>query len=282
MKKLAVFSVLLLAIMLACTKGSAVGEQNNSQKLTESIKKTMTARGHNVNVDVTEVKKLDNPAGFGFYRILISDANNKDMTPQEQFYFYNGTYLCPAFIDLDTGVDLSQILKFEISDVKVDTSKLSLMAGKKGAKNTIIKITDFECPYCRMANTYLENAIEGKDVAVYIVHVPLAIHQNAAIFAKVFETGIRMDKNFAHELFTNDDLTKLPEDKVVEYFANKSGDPEQFMKIMNSEAVADAIAASMEVASALDISATPVIIINGKRIDGYNTVLMDRAVASFK
>ena len=282
MRKLAIFTILMMALILACTKGAAVGDEKMEMKLIESVKKSMAARGIAANVEAEELQKMKNPAGFSFFRVVVSDSANPNMRPQEQYYFYNGTYLTQTFINLEAGTDLAQDLLFELNSTVVDVSNLSLIYGKAGAKNTIVKITDFECPYCRLANKHIEQAVAGKDVAVYIVHLPLPIHPNAVASAKVFEAGLLMDRNFSHELFTNDSLLGIPEDKLLDYFAEKSGDPVKFRELVNSAQVEAKLTQSKDLYTKLGITSTPVIIINNKRVDGFNQSLIDRAIADFK
>ncbi len=70
--------------------------------------------------------------------------------------------------------------------------------------------------------------------------------------------------------------------KIMNYFAEQTGSPEKFRGFYYSQEVDDVLENSRKIATELNISATPVIIINGKRIDGFNPALIDRAIANFK
>ncbi|MDR2400522.1 MAG: DsbA family protein [Deferribacteraceae bacterium] len=252
-------------------------------QLANSIKLTFANRGlTNINVEVSMLKELEAPQGFYFYRIVLSDPEN-NFPPTEQYLFYDGQFVAPSFRDASTQEDLGSTLAFDFSYKEVDIAGLSLIHGKAGAPNVIVKITDFECPYCRKTNAFLEQKLANRDdTAVYVMNFPLSIHQNAVPFAKVFEAGARMGQNFGSELFSNDVLLSLNEQQIIDYFAARSGDEAKFKELYASEEVAGIILAQMERSAALGVNATPVLYINGKRIDGFNTPLINRAFNSFE
>jgi protein-disulfide isomerase len=266
--------------------GCASAQKNTKAidaQLVNSIKQTFAARGlTNINVEVKMLKALDAPKGFYFYRIILSDPVN-NIPPTEQYIFYDGKFVAPSFRDANTQEDLGSTLAFDYSYTDISTAELSLLHGRAGAPNVIVKITDFECPYCRRTNAFLEQKLAGRnDVAVYIMNFPLSIHKNAVPFAKAFEAGIRMDKNFGNELFSKDELISMNEEQIITYFAARSGDEARFKGLYASEEVASLIPAQMDRAAALGVSATPVLYINGKKVEGFNIQLINRAFDSFK
>jgi protein-disulfide isomerase len=283
MKKHLLIAVISAFLLLA---GCASAQKNTKAidaQLVNSIKQTFAARGlSDINVEVTMLKALDAPKGFYFYRIILSDPIN-NIPPTEQYIFYDGKFVAPSFRDASTQEDLGSTLAFDYSYTDISTDGLSLLHGKAGAPNVIVKITDFECPYCRRTNAFLEQKLAGRDdVAVYIMNFPLSIHKNAVPFAKVFEAGIRMGKNFGNELFSNNELLSWNEEQIIKYFAARSGDEARFNGLYNSEEIASLIPAQMDRATVLGVSATPVLYINGKKVEGFNIQLINRAFDSFK
>jgi protein-disulfide isomerase len=287
MKKLVLIAAAISAFLLlgGCAPKQAAQKDIKAldAQLVNSIKQTFAARGlANINVEVAMLKALDAPQGFYFYRVILSDPVN-NIPPTEQYIFYDGKFVAPSFRDASTQEDLGSTLAFDYSYTEVDTTGLSLLHGKADAPNVIVKITDFECPYCRRTNAFLEQKLSGRDdVAVYVMNFPLSIHPNAVPFAKAFEAGIRMGKNFGNELFSNNELLSMNEEAIITYFAARSGDEPRFKGLYASEEIASLIPAQMDKAEALGVSATPVLYINGKKVEGFNIPLINRAFDSFK
>jgi protein-disulfide isomerase len=286
MKKL----ILIVFIAIFAFTGCAQARKSAAPKdikaldtqLINSIKQTFAGRGlPNINVEVSMLKALDAPEGFYFYRVVLSDPVN-NIPPTEQYLFYDGKYVATSFRDALTQEDLGSTLAFDFSHTDVDTAGLSIYHGAADAKNVIIEITDFECPFCRRTNAYLEQRLAGRnDTVVYVINFPLSIHKNAVPFAKTFEAGVRMGRNFGSELFGNEALLDMNEQQIIDYFAARSGDDAKFKELYASDEIADLITAQQEKADALGVNATPVLYINGKKIEGFNPALMSRAFESF-
>lgn len=268
-----------LFVFSACTQGMSPDEVD--KRLFANVDGTMKARGLDVSLEIDRLAKLDKPEGFYFYKVKVRD-NNRGIS-QDQFIFFNGEFMSSDFINATNNASMSRDLLFDHVLTEIDTAGLSLLSGTESAKNIIVKITDFQCPYCREANRYLEDKIAGRDdVAVYIAHYPLRIHPNAPACAKIFEAGLMMGKNFSHELFTNDELLELSEAELIEYFAKLSGDGEKLKSLMASEEVEAKLALGLATAEKLGVRSTPVIYINGKKVEGFDATLINKGIAEFK
>lgn len=278
MKKIFILSI--LAVFTAMNVFAYTSDEID-KRLYTAISNTMKARNLNVQIETERVKEMAEPKGFNLYKVTIKDtARNMENT---QYMFFNGDTIAPDFIDSKTNSSLSRVIIFDTSITNIDTTELTPLYGKKGAKNVIIKITDFECPYCRQADEYLEQKLKSKnDVVVYIVHMPLQIHRNAVTLAKVFEAGMMMGKNFGHEIFSNKELSQKSEEEILEIYGKKSGNQKKFIENYNSPAVAAKLEHSAKLAAELGVSATPVIFINGKKVDGFDMQLIDRGLAEIK
>ncbi|MDR2885010.1 MAG: thioredoxin domain-containing protein [Deferribacteraceae bacterium] len=273
--------LVVLSMLLLSGSAFALTPAETDAALQKSVTQTMAARGMEVLVDVARVQEMKDLKGFYYYKITVKDKKKPAMS-QDQYLFFNGTYIVPDFINAASGASLAKDLKFDLSITDIDTSKLSLIYGKRGAKNTIVKITDFECPYCRKANEYIESLVKGRnDVAIYIMHLPLKIHKKAIPFAEIFEAGNIMGKNFSHELFSDDKLLAMTDEEVINYFAAKSGDAAKFKGLLKSEQVQNILKNSQTQTEALAITATPVIFINGKRVDGFDQALINKGFSGF-
>lgn len=238
----------------------------------------------NLSVKVEIVKKLDNPKGIFFVKMILKDA--KSGRTQEQFVFTDGNYIFPEIIDAETQQNIKDKLIYENTPkTNLDVSKLTFMEGNKNSKNIIVKVSDFQCPYCRKAYGAVHEILahEKVDAAVYMMHLPLSFHPKAMLYAKIFEAGLQMGKNFGAELYsTTEAFDKKPDDQIIEVFAQKSGNPAKFKTAVSSKAVAARIDAQTKIAASLGITGTPQIYFNGKPVAGFNPEMYILAIKDMK
>jgi glutaredoxin len=272
--------VFLLIMFLAGLNSYAETKQN--QNIIQSLEKVFNENFKkrkltDVTAKVSVLQELDSPKGFYFVKVKIDDKkNNRQVT---QYVISDGNYLLPDVIDLKKGSSLLKDLTFKYEVYDVDTKNLSLIGGKKDAKNVIVKVSDFQCPFCNKGAKYLKKKLEGRDdYALYMLNLPLAMHNQSMLRAKVLEAGLKMGKNFSEDLY---DVNKSDEE-LIKYFAEKTGDPEKFKELVNSKEIEDRVKAQMKQAEKLGISSTPVFFINGKKIPGFNPQLIDKAINNFK
>lgn len=249
----------------------------------KSIGETFKKRGQDVNIQVDVLKKMTAPAGYFFLKLTFKDKTSGKAVG-EQFMFSDGTFVVQDFLEANSMDSLGKSLAFEYTPkVNIDLSKLSPVLGKPGAKNVIVEVTDFQCPFCIQANDYLHKKLKDRtDTVLYIMHLPLRqIHPKADILAKVFEAGLLMNQNFVNDLYdkANGDLTEA---QIIEKYAKKTNNPATFKNHVASKAVADKVKASEEQSLALGVRATPAMFINGKLISGLDIPLIEKAIGDFK
>lgn len=300
MKRLFILVVLLAALV--------TGRKSADLKVLEkNLQAGFAQTGQDIKVQVIELKNLkDILPGFAFVEIKI--YNNNNLVNTERF-ITNGRYFAKDIIDFKTLSSLKDELDFEFAKVEtIDTSKLTLVSGNKDAKNVIVEITDFQCPYCKKANALFKEKLADKsDYALYIVHLPLDMHPNAQIMAQIFEAGMQMGFNFKNELFEADyikvieskieDLqeagTQLNQEtlavlidevnnQIINDFVAKTDNPDKFKSLVLSDEIKTKVDETKELAENLNISATPAFYINGKVISGYNERLILKALDDIK
>ena len=297
MKRLFILVVLLAALVTGCKSADL-------KVLEKNLQAGFAQTGQDIKVQVIELKNLkDILPGFAFVEIKI--YNNNNLVNTERF-ITNGRYFAKDIIDSKTLSSLKDELDFEFAKVEtIDTSKLTLASGNKDAKNVIVEITDFQCPYCKKANALFKEKLADKsDYALYIVHLPLDMHPNAQIMAQIFEAGMQMGFNFKNELFEADYI-KVRESKIEELqeaghqetlavliyevnnqiindFAAKTDNPDKFKSLVLSDEIKTKVDETKELAENLNISATPAFYINGKAISGYNERLILKALDDIK
>ncbi|MCX8083717.1 MAG: DsbA family protein [Calditerrivibrio sp.] len=234
-----------------------------------------------VTIDVDVIKEIDEVKGYYLVKATIIDKKNNKKV--DQYLVSNGNILLPDIIDITKGNSIVKDLIFSYDVTNVDVSKLTLIYGNKNAKNVIVKVSDFECPYCRKANEYLETKLNNnkKEVAVYLLHYPLSIHKKANLYARILEAGLKLGKNFTNELYSGK-YDNMEESKIIETFGQMTGKKVDFEKLLNSKEIADKIKSHMEYAEKLGINSTPIIFINGRKVEGYNTQLIDKGFSMMK
>jgi protein-disulfide isomerase len=275
----AVMTVLLLALSFNVFAADVKTNLENSMKNFFKSQKLTT-----LVPTVTVVKKMDKPAGLYFIKISITDTKSK--RSQEQYMFSDGEFIIPEIVSAANNVSIKDKLVYDATPKSnIDLSKVTLFEGKKGAKNTIVVVSDFQCPYCRKAHAVLRGMLaQAKpDVAVYMMALPLAIHPKAPIYSKIFEAGLALGKDFSDELYSTDQATDSKTDaQIVDMFAAKSGNPAKFKSLVNSKEIAAKIDAQAKYAASFGITGTPHIFFNGKAVGGFNPDMYEMAIRDMK
>lgn len=305
MKRLILFLSIFIFIMSCTIKQSL--QATDLKMLENSLQNDVSKNNKDIKVKVKELKNLkDILPGFSFVEIGMYD---KGTLVNKENVITNGQFYIKDILDIKTSSSIKDELEFEFAKVEtIDTSKLTLVAGNKNAKNVVIEITDFQCPYCKKANVLLEQQLNNRnDYALYIIHLPLDMHPNAQTMARVFEAGMVMGYNFKNDLFQSDyietietkalemqkkgiQLNKELVDKLIEEvntniindFAIKTNNADKFKSLVDSKEIKDKVEYSMKLANSLKVDATPYFYINGKSISGYKKGLITKAINSFK
>ncbi len=282
MKKVSLLLVMALIVSLFSINGFAQEHKLDTSKLSKGIAENMKAKGLNVRVDVEVLTKLENVEGFYLVKLIFVDKDKGNAIAGEQQIFTDGNVLAQDFLNANGMTSLMKEIQYEASSVNINTKELTLAHGSADAKNVIVEITDFQCPYCAQASSYIHNKIKDrKDVALYILHMPIAtIHPKAELMAKIFEAGAIMGQNYKQDLFA-DATTRLSDGQLIEKYGKKAGNEKKFAELVTSKEVADKVANTKMMAQQLGIASTPTIIINNKLISGFDAVIIDKALSDF-
>ncbi|MGC9061713.1 DsbA family protein [Calditerrivibrio sp.] len=272
-----------IKIILFCLISINVFASNIKTTLEKNLIQNFEKRGiKDLNIEVNIIKEVEDLKGYYLVKAVITDKrNNKKI---DQFLLTNGNVLIPDLIDLSKGYSILKDMIFSYDITNIDTSKLTLFYGNKNAKNVIVKVSDFECPFCRKDNEYLEsklNSVNKKDIAIYMLNYPLSIHKKAMLYAKIFEAGMALGKNFMDQLYSGK-YDNMDDNRIIETFANLSGKKMEFEKLVNSKEISDRINDQMKYAEQLGVNSTPIIFINGRKVEGYNTQLIDKGFTLLK
>jgi protein-disulfide isomerase len=159
--------------------------------------------------------------------------------------------------------------------------------GPKDAKVTVVEFSDFECPYCSRAAEVVDQikAKYSKQVRFVFRQFPLSFHKNADLAAQASLAANEQGKfwSFHDVLFKNQ---RSLDRKSLEDFAKKAGlDMAKFKKALDSKTFQNQVQADLKLGSAVAVSGTPTMFINGQRVqnptdfDSVSTMI-DSALAA--
>lgn len=185
-------------------------------------------------------------------------------------------------VDKTLSKNMDFILRqYEIQPVKKVFTTTSPTVGKsENPKVRIIEFSDFQCPYCAKNSSWMAPFINQKDVLFSLKHYPLDpscnpqikrnMHPLACYSAYtaqcVFDlSGSNAFFSFKKSLFKKQKI--LSKDLILSEAKTLSGKTEDVLKTcINSSETHAKIAADIEEGNALNITGTPTVFINGKKL----------------
>ena len=158
---------------------------------------------------------------------------------------------------------------------------------------TLILFTDYQCPYCAMMDTLIQQAKEdyGDSVRIVVRNYPLPNHRNAEPAARAVEAAAEQGamEEMAAKVFEHQQDWKSAsevEDIFASYAEDLNLDVDRFRADYDSEAVKDRVARDLQDAQELRIRHTPTLILNDREIQlqtgAYSEVSepLDQALAN--
>jgi protein-disulfide isomerase len=146
--------------------------------------------------------------------------------------------------------------------------KSGVVVGSETAPAQLLEFMDFECPFCRHADSVIEVVSQrvGPSMTRIFLHYPLPNHRFAMPAARVAECALEQGR-FAEArslLFAKQDSFGL---KSWMSFAIEAGVPDtlRFSRCAASSASIPRIAGGMEAGKIVGVRGTPTIVLNGWR-----------------
>jgi protein-disulfide isomerase len=168
---------------------------------------------------------------------------------------------------------------------QVDPSKVytipvgtSPVKGPKDAKVTIVKFSDYQCPFCSQAATMIDEVLKGypRDVSLVYKQFPLtSIHPNALPAAKAALAAGKQGKYWEMHALLFQNQRELGPEKYKELAGRIGLDVARWEKDLSAPDIAEQITRETAEARAADVTGTPTFFVNGKRV-------MNRSVDGFK
>lgn len=265
------WSMLIIAVCQFPRLGRAAQCSEPSADIGHRIESYLSQRvvsGNSVKVSVVSVTVIPETC-YRKVTVALSGAHKDNvmyLSPDERF-------LAPALYDL--SVDPQK----EVARIAVEVEK-SLLEGEYqkrivSTKLRIVEFVDFECPYCKQVAEWYEALPEKlkSKTALIFKHLPLEQHpwaRTAAIYAAC--AGSQSSEALEHVakffFLSQDNLTA---ENILQETLNKlSGEKSLNLKLLaacvsNGEG-AKVMDSDIEIAHTLNVTGTPTVFINGKRI----------------
>ena len=176
-----------------------------------------------------------------------------------------------AYEEFMSGLEESAGVEYEIEPYRAEVEVADAPStGPANAPVTIVEFSDFECPYCSRVVPTIDRVKEeyGDQVRVVFKQFPLAIHANAQKAAEASLCAHDQGKFWEmHDAMFADQQNLGPEGLAAK--AESIGlDMEAFRQCMNAEKYAAAVQEDMREGSAVGVSGTPAMFVNGRLISG--------------
>jgi protein-disulfide isomerase len=153
--------------------------------------------------------------------------------------------------------------------VEVATAGRPERGGAK-APVTIIEFSDYQCPFCKRAESVVDQVMTtyGDKVRLVFRDYPLPMHPQARPAAEAANCANAQGKfwEYHQKLFANQ--SALSEDKLKEYAKELGLDTAKFNQCLDAKQFKAAIDKDIEDGSKVGVSGTPAFFINGRMLSG--------------
>ena len=178
---------------------------------------------------------------------------------------------------------------YKQSPVKINTEGAPV-TGNPDAKVKIVVFSDFQCPSCKLLASNMKTImLENKnDISFSFINYPLdssinknvksELHQYAGISAIAGVCAAEQGKfrEFHDELFENQ--TSLNKEFLIETAVKLGLDMNEFIACMDSEEARQKVIGNIETAKEINVSSTPSLFINGRKVKYWNSPEVIRAI----
>jgi len=153
--------------------------------------------------------------------------------------------------------------------VKVDTAGRPVKGGAK-APVTIIEFSDYQCPYCKRAESVVDQVMKayGDKVKIVFRDYPLPMHPNARPAAEAANCANAQGKfwQYHEKLFANQ--AALAEDKLKAYAGELGLDQTKFDECLAKKPFKEAIDKDVADGQKVGVNGTPAFFVNGRMLSG--------------
>ena len=269
-----VLVISLLAIAPAMTAQSA--PQSELQKKIEKYIRHIYAFGPEVKLTIPEPKDSE-IAGLLVTNVELTSGEGHDNA--RMYVSKDGTYLFRG--------DVSDMSKDPLSETRAKLDlKNAPSVGSPTAPVTVVEFADFECPVCRQLHEQLRTLLPNyPQVKFYFKDFPIEqIHPWAKTAALAGRCAYMQNPKSFWKLYDGfydaQDLVSAANvwDKAVDFAGQAGLDQAAFKSCLASPEAAAAVAASVGNAKTVEVTSTPTLFINGRRVVGADAGTIERFI----
>ena len=140
--------------------------------------------------------------------------------------------------------------------------------GPENAKVTIVEFSDFQCPFCTRAASVVHQIREkyGDKVRFVFRQYPLPMHGDARLAAQAALAAHQQGKFWEYHDLLFQNQRSLERSSLEQYAKQASLDVERLKKGLDDPALKAAVDADVKLGEEVNVSGTPTVFINGKRV----------------
>jgi protein-disulfide isomerase len=174
---------------------------------------------------------------------------------------------------------------------EIPVSERDYIRGPADAPVSIIEFSDFECPFCRIANTHLREVVERypEDVRLVFKNFPLDMACNSDVAQQLHPYGCKAavmarcasgaDAGFFwrfHDAVF--ELEKLDDEALEEVASGMGADDEEFWSCVTGSDAFEEVREDIALARSLGVDATPTVFVNGRVAPSYKTDALSEVI----
>jgi len=264
---------LLFLVAIACAQ---IAAQSELQKKIESYLRHVYAFGPEVKLIVPEPKDCEVP-GLLVTTVELVSGDSHDTA--KMYVSKDGKFLLRGDV-----ADMSKNPMAE-NQAKIDLKNVPSV-GNANAPVTVVEFADFECPVCRQLHDELRTLLpKYPEVKFYFKDFPIeqihpwaktaalagrcAFNQNPKSFWKIYDGFYE-----GQELISAANAW----DKAVDFAGQAGLDQTAFKACLASPEASAAVDASVANAKLLEVTSTPTLFVNGRRVVGADSATIERFI----
>lgn len=153
---------------------------------------------------------------------------------------------------------------------EVNVPETAPALGPADAPITVVEFTDYQCPYCRSAQSTVETLLEryGDRLRLVYLDLPLDFHAEAFQASRAARCAGEQGRFWDYHRGLLMDQGGFADADLVQRARALGLDEAAFSQCLASERHAETVRASLAEASRIGVQATPTFFINGRRLSG--------------
>jgi len=250
--------------------------QSELQKKIEKYLRHIYAFGPEVKLTIPEPKDSEIP---GLLVTTVELVSGESHDTAKMYLSKDGKFLIRGDVS-DMGKD-----PLEETRAKIDLASAP-STGSEHPTVTVVEFADFECPVCKNLHEQLRTILPNyPQVKFYFKDYPIEqIHpwaKTAALAGRcAFTQNPKSFWKIYDSFYDGQDLISAANawDKAIDFAGQAGLDQAAFKSCLASKEAAAAVDASVANARTLDVSSTPTVFINGRRVVGADAATIERFI----